>query len=169
VFIDEVGFSFLATFGTTWAPLGETPILRRVSQRRSLSSIAGLSFSGKIYWLHFHHAIHGEDVVCFLKHLHKRLSGPLFVVMDRLQAHRSDPVKEYLHRHPAIQIKWLPAYAPELNPEEYCHGHVKAEMLNACPETVEELQELADYGFGRLRHRPDILRGFLQHAGLIEI
>jgi DDE superfamily endonuclease len=168
VFIDEVGFSFLAGFGTTWAPMGETPVLRRVSQRRSVSTVAALTFSGKIHWLHFRHAIHGEDMVRFLKYLHKRLPGRLFIVMDHLKVHSSQPVKDYLRHHPEIGIQWLPSYAPELNPEEYSHGNVKGQVMNAAPETVEELQELADCGFAHLRHQPDVILGFLQHAGLID-
>jgi hypothetical protein len=36
VFMDETGFSFRATSATTWAPMGQTPVLRRVSKRRAL-------------------------------------------------------------------------------------------------------------------------------------
>src|ERR1700750_2941173 len=34
VFIDETGFSFLSRLAPTWAPVGKTPMLRRVSRRR---------------------------------------------------------------------------------------------------------------------------------------
>src|SRR5215204_1632421 len=34
VFVDETGHSFLARLGTTWAPVGRPPVLRRVSKRR---------------------------------------------------------------------------------------------------------------------------------------
>lgn len=42
-FVDEVGHSFQARTGTTWAPEGETPILRRVSQKREVSTLFTLT------------------------------------------------------------------------------------------------------------------------------
>jgi hypothetical protein len=68
VFVDETGFSFRARTGTTWAPMGQTPVLRRVSKRRELSTVIGLTLSGRIYKRHFEHAICGEDIVLTLRH-----------------------------------------------------------------------------------------------------
>ena len=55
VFVDETGFSFRAKAATTWAPMGQTPILRRISKRRELSTVIGLTLSGKLYKRHFEH------------------------------------------------------------------------------------------------------------------
>ena len=43
--------------------------------------------------------------------------GPMILVGDRLNAHRSQEVKAYLAEHREIIVEWLPAYAPDLNPE----------------------------------------------------
>jgi transposase len=166
VFIDETGFSYQLAAGTTWAPRGQTPILKRVSKRRQVSTAIGLTTSGGIYKKHFGHAVHGEDSVAHLEHLRRHLRGPLVLIWDRLQAHRSAAVKTFLSEHPEIGIEWLPSYAPELNPEEDCHGNVKQGMRNATPETDEEIRAQADRGFARLRRRPDLLLGFFRHAGL---
>ena len=166
VFVDETGFSFQVEPGTTWAPKGRTPVLRRVSKRRQVSTAIGLTLSGRVYKRHFNHAIHGEDTVEHLKHLRRQIDGPMIIVWDRLQAHRSGIVKASLAEHPEIDIEWLPAYAPELNPEEGCHGNVKDRMRGATPETEAEIRTQADRGFARLRRRPDLLLGFFHHAGL---
>jgi transposase len=166
VFVDETGFSFQVEPGTTWAPKGRTPVLRRVSKRRQVSTAIGLTTSGRVYKKHFDHAIHGADTVAHLRHLRRRIEGPMIIVWDRLQAHRSAVVKEFLAEHPEIEIEWLPSYAPELNPEEDCHGNVKDRMKGATPETEAEIREQADRGFARLRRRPDLLLDFFHHAGL---
>ena len=62
-----------------WAPTGWTPILRRVSKRREVSTAVALTLSGRIYKRHFDHAVHGPDVVVFLRHLQRYLPGPLMV------------------------------------------------------------------------------------------
>jgi hypothetical protein len=166
VFVDETGFSFQLGTAKTWAPRGQTPVLRRVSKRRQVSTAVGLTLSGQIYKKHFDHAIHGEDTVALLKHLRRWIHGPLILIWDRLQVHRSAEVKTFLATHPEINVEWLPAYAPELNPEEDCHGNVKERMRDALPETEAEIRKQADRGFARLRRRPDLLLSFFHHAGL---
>ena len=138
---------------------------RRVSKRRELSTAIGLTASGRIYKRHFGHAIRGPDAVRFLEHLGRRVGRPMIVIWDRLQAHRSREVKAYLAEHREIIVEWLPAYSPELNPEEGCHGNVKQGMRNAAPEDVEEIRRHANRGFARLRHRPDLILSFFHHAG----
>lgn len=166
VFIDETGFSYQVEARTTWGPKGRTPVVRTVSKRRQVSTAIGLTASGRIYKKHFDHAIHGEDMVVLLEHLRRRVGGPMVLIWDRLQAHRSAVVKDFLARHPELDIEWLPKYAPELNPEEGCHGNVKDRLSNATPETDEEIRRQADRGFARLRRRPDLLLSFFHHAGL---
>lgn len=61
----------------------------------------------------------------------------------------------------------MPAYAPEVNPEEYCHGNVKQRLKNATPSSVAEIRKNIDRGFARLRRRPDMLLGFIHKAGLV--
>jgi hypothetical protein len=75
-------------------------------------------------------------------------------------------VLRYLFDHPEIIVEPLPKYAPELNPEEYCHGNVKTHLANATPADVADLRQSIDQGFTRLRRRLDLLLGFIQAAGL---
>lgn len=121
---------------------------------------------GKLYKRHFEPAIRGQDVVAGLRHLRSQVGGPMTIVWDRLNAHRAKVVQHYLASAPEIRVEWLPAYAPELNPEEQVHGNIKQHLRNATPETVGEIRQQVDRGFARLRHRPDMLLSFIRHAGL---
>lgn len=168
-FVDEVGFSFLLSVATTWAPKGQTPVLRRTSQRRVLSTVVALTTSGKLLKRHFHRAVRGEDVLLALRHFRRHLPGPLIIVWDRLSAHRDKQVQQFIAHDADLYMEWLPPYAPDLNPEEACHGNVKQHLRNATPATVEELRSLVDGNFARLRRRPDLLQGFFHHAGLIDV
>jgi hypothetical protein len=109
--VDETGFSFRAKVATTWAPIGRTPILRRLSKRRELSTVIGLTLSGKIYKRHFEHPIGAEDILVTLQHLQRYIAGSMIIIWDRLSAHRATTVKEYVAAHPAIAVEWLPPYA----------------------------------------------------------
>jgi transposase len=164
--VDEVGFSFLDKLASTWAPRGQTPLLRRVSQRRVLSTAVALTTHGRLLKRHFDHALRGPDVIEALKHFRRHLPGPLILIWDRLSAHQDRGVQEWIAADPELFVEWLPPYAPDLNPEEGCNNNIKAHLRNAMPANVEELRQLVDRGFARLRKRPDLLRSFFQHAGL---
>ena len=169
--MDETGHTFRARVGPTWAPRGHPPLLRRVSQRREVSSIAALvaplDGPARLYARHFPGAIHGKQVITALRYFRRRIGRPVVIVWDRLNAHRAKLVQAFVAAHPDdYQLEWLPAYAPELNPEELCNGAVKREMLNALPASVGALRHQARRSFLRLGRCPDQLAGFFHHAGL---
>jgi transposase len=167
VFWDEFGFSFQEALATTWARKGKRPILRRVTyDRRALSTAVALTFSGKIYKCHFEGAIRSEQIIETLKHLHRHVPGQIILIWDRARIHTSKKVQGYLSEHPEIHVELLPAYAPELNPEEYCHGNVKQHLRNARPSNKNEIRLMLNRGFARLRRRPDLLLSFFHAAGL---
>ena len=92
--IDETGVSFRAKTGTTWAPRGRPPVLRRVRKRRELSPVIGFTLSGRIDTRQFEHAICGDDIAVTLRHFQRHVPGPLRMIWDRLNAHRAAVVTE---------------------------------------------------------------------------
>jgi transposase len=165
VFWDEFGFSFQERLAPTWARRGRRPVFKRVTEdRRALSTAATLTLSGKIYKLHFEGAIRSEQTIQALQHLQRHIPGRIILIWDRARIHTSKKVKTYLANHPEIQVELLPAYAPELNPEEYCHGNIKQRLRNARPSNKQEIRAMLDKGFARLRRRPDLLLAFFHAA-----
>jgi len=167
VFEDEFGLSYAEPVSFTWAPKGKTPQLKRITKfRREISTMVGLTISGKIYKRHFEGSIDAEKLLIGLEHLVRHIKGPIILIWDRSRTHQGKAVKAFLDKHPNIYVEYLPAYAPELNPEEYCHGNVKRRKKNAVLLSKGEIRCSLDQGFARLRKRPDILLGCFQHAGL---
>ena len=128
--------------------------------------MVGLTISGKIYKRHFDGSINAEKLLVGLEHLVRHIQGPCILIWDRSRTHKAKIVQAFLEQHSNIHVEYLPAYAPELNPEEYCHGNVKRRMKNASFHSKSEIRSSLDQGFARLRKRPDILLGFFRHAGL---
>jgi transposase len=167
VFFDEFGFSFQESLAPTWAPKGQRPIMRRVTnERRALSMGVGLTLSGEIYTRQFHKAMSSAEVIVALRHMLRYLAEGFILVWDPAPIHKSKAVAAYLSDHPEIREERLPAHAPELNPEEYCHGNVKQRLRNATPANVQQMRTMVHRGFARLRHRPDLLLSFVHAAGL---
>jgi len=128
--------------------------------------MAGLSISGKIYKQHFDGSIDSEKLLSGLEHFRRHIKKPFILIWDQSRTHKSLLVKAYLEKHSEIHVEYLPSYAPELNPEEYCHGNVKHHIKNAIFHSKTEIRNRLNKGFARLRKRPDILLGFFHHAGL---
>jgi hypothetical protein len=80
--------------------------------------MGGITPEGKLYLMVQERAYRGEDVVGFLKHLARHITGKLLVLWDGAPIHRSRVVKEYLSNGAAhrIHLEQLPAYAPGLTP-----------------------------------------------------
>jgi len=106
------------------------------------------------------------DVITALEHLRRFRPEGSVLICDRAPIHTSEVTVGYLLDHPAIVVEPLPGYAPELNPEEYCHGNVKNRLANATPSDRGEMRRQLARGFARLRRRPDLLLSFIHAAGL---
>jgi transposase len=125
-----------------------------------------VSTSGKLYTVYFEGSIDAPRIVIALKYIRRYLPGPVILVWDQLAAHKAATVREYLKSDTELEVVSLPPYCPELNPEEYCHGYVKERMRNHIAHDTEELLQMADREFNRLRRRPRLLYSFFAHAGI---
>ncbi len=134
---------------------------------KTLSAIAGLTF-WSFYFRLYPGTVKSAQVVEFLEALVRHIQGPLMIVWDRLAAHRSGLVRDYLASLQGhIQIEYLPAYAPELNPVEYIWAYWKQhELPNVCPKDYWQLGAVARRTLRRMRRRPRLIAAFWKQASL---
>ena len=86
---------------------------------------------------------------------------------DRYTVHRSAAKRLQRRFGRRVQIEWLPAYAPELNPDEQVWNRAKyTDLANFIPEDVHELGHALADSLRRTRRQPTLLRSFFQHAKL---
>jgi transposase len=132
-----------------------------------LSAAAGVTW-WNFYFRLFPGTIGGPQVVEFLQHLLRHLRGKLLVIWDGLPAHRSRVVKDFLiQQRKRLEVEFLPAYAPELNPVEYLWGYWKEhELPNFCPKNFGELSHHALRALRRMRRRPTLVAAFWKQAEL---
>jgi hypothetical protein len=118
-FWDEGGFSSTPFVHRTWAPVGVTPILTHPFNWTIVSAISVITTTGDLYFrLHPGKTIRSGEVVMFLHQLLRQVKGKIILYWDGLPAHRSKKVKKFIEQHPRLQIKRLPSYSPDLNPDE---------------------------------------------------
>jgi putative transposase len=174
VFVDETGIFLMPFVRRTWAPRGQTPTLRtRTRHHRHLSVIGGITISPRRrhlgWYLSFHAncSIRQEQVIAFLRDLLRHVRGELFLIWDRLNAHRGKQVQSFVAKHPRLHVEFLPPYAPELNPNEYGWSYLKCNPLaNYCPDELAELETKAKQAGERVRGQQELLRSFVRATGL---
>jgi transposase len=135
--------------------------------------LSGITVSPKVGRLNLNfrllpHNVHGEDVVDFLRQLKRQVGRPLTVLWDRSQVHgKSQVVQAYLAKHPEIVAENLPAYAPELNPDELVWGWTKhGRLANLAAEDTDELAEHVIDQLVYLQQQRHLLASFVEKTKL---
>jgi transposase len=168
VWVDEAGFSLLPAVVRTYAPAGQTPILRVWLTRDHLSVISGITSEGRLLYLAQARAYRSEDVARFLHHLLRHLPGKVLVIWDGAPIHGGRPIADVLANGDAdrLRLERLPGYAPELNPDEgIWHILKQVELRNVRCADLRELRRVLDLAILRLRRRPHVIRGCITEAG----
>jgi transposase len=169
VFEDESGFYLLPGVVRTYAPKGQTPIIRAKQTRDHLSVMGGMTPEGKIYTLARQESLNGTHSVEFLMHLLRVAGKRLLVIWDGSPIHRRVAVRAFVAgTHGKIRVEALPAYAPDLNPwdEGGWHYLKYVEMGNRVCRDLEELHEEFHLAVARLREKPHLVQSFFAQAGL---
>lgn len=169
--MDEAGFLLIPNVRRTWAARGQTPILRHRVKRDKVSAISAVTVSNRRQrlglYLHFHNAnITHVEVALFLRELLAHLRGNVIVIWDGGSIHKGPDVRALLRRHPRLHVTRFPAYAPELNPDEFVWTYYKRELSNGRPMNVDELLDDLLRLSRKVRKRPDLLHSFVAASDL---
>jgi transposase len=143
--------------------------LRVLQTRDHLSVMSGVTLAGQMATLLRTRALTGHDSIRFLQHLATSWGGKMLVIWDGATIHRSQAVKEFLADGwgKAIHLERFPAYAPDLNPDEWAWQHLKhVELRNYCCFDFEHLSSELHLAIRRVRRRPDLIQSFFRGARL---
>jgi transposase len=165
---DESGFYLLPGLVRTYAPRGQTPILRVPLTRDHLSVISAIGPDGELVLMAEERALNSADVARFLRYLLELIPEPLLVIWDGGPIHRGQPVRELLAEvgPDRLRVERLPAYAPDLNPDEGIWNYLKrVELRNVCCASLRHLREALREAAIRLCSKPEIIRACIHQAG----
>ena len=105
----------------------------------------------------------------FLEHLLREVPGRIVIIWGGSPIHRSQTIQEFLTHGAAhrLHLERLPAYAPELNPDEgFWHQLKGVELRNVCCFDLRHLRDELRAAVKRVRRKPRILKGCVAGAGL---
>ena len=142
---DETGLRNDSQHGRSYAPRGKTPAVLLPAKREHISLISTVTNQGKVRFMVYENAMNAATLIKFLKRLAKDAGRKVFLILDNLRVHHSKAVKEWLESHKnEIEVFFLPAYSPELNPDEYLNCGLKAGVHSGIPaRTCSQLKKKA--------------------------
>jgi len=139
---DETGVRSDCQHGRSYAPKGQTPVIRLRGRRFSTNMISSVTNRGKVRWMIYRDTLNSETFIKFLERLAKDAGRKVILIVDNLKVHHSAPVKEWLSANTKrLELKFLPSYSPERNPDEYLNGDLKTALGRMTPPTNREQLE----------------------------
>ncbi len=138
---DETGISNQDQIGRSYAPRGQTPVAVRTAKRITQSMISAVSNRGLMRFMFYEGALNAERFIAFLRRLTKDAEQKVFLIVDNLKVHHASKVKTWAAAHAhQIELFYLPAYAPDHNPDEYLNNDLKQKLRQQPqPESRDEL------------------------------
>jgi transposase len=123
---DETGVSTRELYGRGYSPKGKQPIRKHNATRTAVSVISSVSRVGTLRFMVFHGTLKASTFLKFLKRLVMSKRKKIFLIVDNVRPHHAKVVKAWLEQNKnAIELFFLPPYAPEINPDEYFNNLLK--------------------------------------------
>jgi transposase len=118
--------------GSGYAREGEPATMEVPGPHIRVNQISAISNEGTVQFMTYPRSLNAAVFLAFLSKLIEGTSRKILLIADRLQAHKTPAVVAWLEDHQKqIEVFYLPAYAPELNPVEYLNNDMKGEVNKA--------------------------------------
>lgn len=151
--------------GTTWAPAGATPIAKTTGARFKLNLISAISPKGQLRFMCTEGNVTADVFIEFLRRLTHGAERPVFLIVDGHPVHRSAKVRKFVEGlGGALRLFQLPAYSPDLNPDEHVWAHLKSHKLGrSVINGPEHMKRITLHFLRSLQRTPELVRAFFMH------
>lgn len=163
---DETGLRSDSHAGRSYAPAGRTPVRVVSGSRFATNMISTVTNRGKLRFMLYRETMTAVVLIRFLGRLIRDTCGrKVFLILDNLRVHHSKKVKAWLEeRRERIEVFFLPAYAPELNPDEYLNGDLKHQVRSGpSVKSRDALEGRVRSVMRRLQSKPERIRSYFRH------
>jgi transposase len=165
---DETGVSTGGIRGRGYAPAGKTPAVMRSGKREHISMASAITNRGKILRKIYERSVNGEMFFEFVKRLVKKSRVKVFLIIDNLRTHKSKRLKERVRENKEkTALYYLPAYSPDLNPDEHVNADVKHGAGARTPKkTKKDLRAAAEEHMKMLNKTPQRIMKYFEDAAI---
>jgi transposase len=162
-FADEAGVRSDHRAGTTWAPVGQTPVVKATGARFGLNMLSAVNALGHFRFMTVDGTVNATVFREFLERLLVGMERKIFLIVDGHPAHKAALVRRFVAENASrIELFFLPPYSPELNPDELVWNNVKSRVAKLGSQTKKELKANVHRALRRLQFLPDLVAGFFR-------
>jgi len=156
---DEMGLRSDHVAGTSYAPLGQTPVIRATGQRFGCNMISAITNRGGLSFMVFQGKFTSPVFVAFMQRLLKQVAGTISLIVDGHPVHKSGTATRFAASHSSrLQLIRMPGYCPELNPDELLNQDVKTNGLGKSrPTNRTELMAIVRSHLYRRQKQPQVI------------
>jgi transposase len=116
--------------GKTWSIKGKTPIIKTTGSRFSFSLLSVVSSRGEMRFMIKEGSVNSAVFIQFLKRLLHGAKNKIFIIVDNGRSHTSKATKKFVESvKDKLELYYLPAYSPELNPDELVWNLLKTNTV----------------------------------------
>jgi transposase len=165
---DETGISNQCQHVRGYAPCGQTPTIKIQAKRFRTNLISAVNNQGKLRFMIYQETMTAKVLIRFMKRLIKDANRMVFLILDNLRVHHAKIVKAWLEENKAlIEVYYLPAYTPELNPDEYLNCDLKQGIRASSPARNQaQLKKKVLGHMRKLQAPPDRVKGYFLHPSI---
>ncbi len=165
---DEVGVAADEHPACGYAPEGAPATLDVPDRHIRANQISTITNAGKVRFMTYTETMTAALFLVFLGRLLRSTTGKVFLIVDRLRAHTTPEVAEWLAAHrDRIEMFYLPRYAPELNADEYLNNDLKGQVNEAgLPHTKQEVRSRIQGFMRQLLHLPERVMNYFHHPSV---
>ncbi len=165
---DETGLRSDHQVGRSYAPSGETPVIRGTGARFSCNIISAINNRGKMRFQVFKGGFNQDKMIEFLNRLIHDAKRKVIVIADGHPAHRGKKLKAWLaDRANKIELIIMPGYAPELNPDELLNQDLKRGVFKSKrPKNSGELIEQTRTFLRATQKQPKRVQSYFREANV---
>jgi transposase len=167
-FADEAGIRSDYHAGTTWAPVGQTPIVKATGARHSVNMVSAVTAKGELRFTVVKGTVNAGVFIDFCKKLLHDSPGPVYLIVDGHPAHKAKATSQFVASTGGrLKLFTLPGYSPHLNPDEWVWKNVKHDRLGrTSARNAEDLKTKALAALRRLQRTPHLIQGFFADPNL---
>jgi transposase len=162
---DETGIQNTANRTRGYAPKGTKPLIRVSAKKERVSMISAINNEGKVRFMLYREAMTSPRLITFMTRLTRDAGRKVLLILDNLRTHHSKKVTQWLDAHrDMIEVFYLPAYAPELNPDEYLNNDLKQSIHSGVQaHTGNDLTHKTHSFMRRLVKKPHKVKSYFRH------
>ncbi len=162
---DETACVSLPSIIKGYAPKGKTPVMEHTAKRFKINMISSITNRGKLRFMVYEQNMDADLFITFLERLIQSSKKKILLILDNLRVHHATIVKDWVEEHQnQIALFYLPAYSPDLNPDEYLNNDFKRNANKEhIPINKEELAVNTKNFMSMLSKDPQRVANYFKH------